>query len=173
MKIFELIRLTTVLQMILAGVLIYLYLLIVTRVAGKRTFAKMTSLDFAITIAMGSILADAVNKPEGNFIPAIVSVAILALLQLLFAKLLSNSKSLEKVATNTPILLMDGEHMLEDNMRRALVSKSDLMGKLREANVLKLTQVKAVVFETTGDISVLHTNQNIAIDSIIMEGVKK
>jgi uncharacterized membrane protein YcaP (DUF421 family) len=173
MKIFELISLTMILQMLLAGVLIYLYLLLVTRLAGKRTFAKMTSLDFAITIAMGSILADAVNKPEGNFIPALISVAILALLQLVFAKLLSSSKKAAKVVTNTPLLLMDGERILEDNMRKALVSKSDLMGKLREANVLELAQVKAVVFETTGDISVLHTNQNTTIDAVILEGVEK
>ncbi len=173
MKIFETISLTTILQMLLAGVLIYLYLLLVTRLAGKRTFAKMTSLDFAITIAMGSILADAVNKPESNFIPALVSVAILAILQIVFAKLLISSKKAEKVVTNTPILLMDGEHILEANMQKVLVSKSDLMGKLREANVLNLKQVKAVVFETTGDISVLHTNENTPLDTIIMEGVQK
>ena len=46
------------------------------------------------------------------------------------------------------------------------------MGKLREANVLQLSQVKAVIFETTGDISVLHSEDQIDIDAIIMEDVK-
>jgi len=45
------------------------------------------------------------------------------------------------------------------------------MGKLREANVLRLSQVRAVVFETTGDISVLHTTDNTELDKIIMEDV--
>lgn len=53
----------------------------------------------------------------------------------------------------------------------ALVSQADLMAKLREANVLQLSQVKAVVFETTGDISVLHSEHSLQIDSIIMDDV--
>lgn len=172
MKMFELITLDTFLSIVLAGILIYLYILAITRIAGKRTFAKMTSFDFAITIAMGSILADAVNKPEGNFIPSMVSIAALALLQIVFAKLLSSSENLEKAVTNTPILLMDGERILENNLKKALVSKSDLMGKLREANVLQLSQVKAVVFETTGDISVIHSKEDLTIDDVIMSDVK-
>jgi len=132
----------------------------------------MTSFDFAVTIAMGSILADAVNKPVSSLMPAIVSIALLAGLQALFAKLLSSSDTAQKVMTNTPILLMKNGAILKENLKKALVSQADLMGKLREANVLQLSQVKAVIFETTGDISVLHSNKPIDIDPIIMEDVK-
>ena len=74
--------------------------------------------------------------------------------------------------TNTPILLMQDGQVFEENLKKCLVSKSDLMAKLREANVLQLSEVRAVVFETTGDISVLHTSENIAIDEEIMNEVK-
>ena len=66
--------------------------------------------------------------------------------------------------------MKDGD-IFEENLRKALVSRADLMGKLREANVLQLSQVKAVIFETTGDVSVLHTTDEIEIDSVIMEDV--
>ena len=55
---------------------------------------------------------------------------------------------------------MDGNEILEDNLRKARVTKSDLRSKLREANVTRLDQVKSVIFETTGDISVLHKEDN-------------
>ncbi|MEP2239984.1 MAG: YetF domain-containing protein, partial [Maribacter sp.] len=161
-----------VFQICIAAVFIYLYMMFITRVTGKRTFAKMTSFDFAVTIAMGSILADAVNKPVSSLMPAMVSIALLAGLQALFAKLLSSSNAAQKVMTNTPILLMKNGTILKNNLKKALVSQADLMGKLREANVLQLSEVKAVVFETTGDISVLHTDTPREVDSIIMEDVK-
>ena len=44
-------------------------------------------------------------------------------------------------------------------MRRAHVTRDDVRAKLREANVLDYSQIRAVVFETTGDVSVLHTDQ--------------
>lgn len=168
---FSSIDLALILKMLFAGVLIYVYVIIITRVAGKRTFAKMSSFDFAITIAMGSILADAVNKPVSSLGPALISLAILAGLQVLFAKLRSVSDGFEKLVSNSPLLLMEGEQILEENLKKALVSRADLMAKLREANVLELSQVRAVVFETTGDISVLHAKEDITIEPTIMEEV--
>ena len=166
------ITLSTILKIALAGILIYMYIICITRLAGKRTFAKMSSFDFAITIAMGSILANAVNQPSKSFMSAVVALAILACLQVLFAKLVNSSQALENIATNSPVLLMKDGEILEKNLKRCLVSKSDLMAKLREANVLQLSEVKAVVFETTGDISVLHSSDKQTIDSEILEQVK-
>ena len=171
MEIFSSLKPWTVVQMCMAAVFIYIYIIIITRLAGKRTFAKMTSVDFAVTIAMGSILADAVNKPVSSLMPAFVSLALLAILQVVFSKILASSDSIEKLTTNTPLLLMKDGIILEDNLKRSLVSRADLMGKLREANVLQISQVKAVVFETTGDISVLHSTKDITIESVIMEDV--
>lgn len=171
MENFDPLSLKTVGQMCLAAVFIYLYIMLITRIAGKRTFAKMTSFDFAVTIAMGSILADAVNKPLSSLLPAFISLALLAGLQVLFSKILSTSDKAQKVLTNTPIILMKDGKIFEENLNKALVSRADLMGKLREANVLQLSQVRAVIFETTGDVSVLHSTDSIQIDPTIMEDV--
>ena len=46
------------------------------------------------------------------------------------------------------------------------------MAKLREANVFELSEVKAVVLETTGDISVLHSDSKKKIEDCLLEGVK-
>lgn len=171
MEIFEPLTLKTIVQMCVAAICIYLYIMLITRVTGKRTFAKMTSFDFAVTIAMGSILADAVNKPVSSLMPAFLSLVLLAALQALFAKITSKSDKAQKIFTNTPILLMKHGEIFEENLKKALLSRADLMCKLREANVLQLSQVKAVIFETTGDISVLHSTEPMQIDAIIMEDV--
>ncbi|MGB3143531.1 MAG: YetF domain-containing protein [Maribacter sp.] len=171
MEIFEPLPWKTIGQMCIAAICVYLYIMLITRLTGKRTFAKMTSFDFAVTIAMGSILADAVNKPTSSLFPAFISLALLAGLQVLFSKILVKSNTAQKMLTNTPILLMKDAQILNKNLEKALVSRADLMGKLREANVLQLSQVKAVIFETTGDISVLHSSDMIEIDTEILEDV--
>ncbi len=61
---------------------------------------------------------------------------------------------------NAPLLLMDGTEVLSDNLRRANMTEADLRAKLREANVTRLEQVRAVVMESTGDVSVLHASPN-------------
>jgi uncharacterized membrane protein YcaP (DUF421 family) len=61
-----------------------------------------------------------------------------------------------RMMENEPVLLMRDGVVQEGNMRKTRVTCDDLFAKLRAANVLQLSEVRAVVLETTGDISVLH-----------------
>lgn len=74
---------------------------------------------------------------------------------------------------NSPLLLMDGGTILEENLRKARVTEGDLRSKLREANVTSLSQVKAVVFETTGNISVLHKDDDQQLNLWLMKDVMR
>jgi uncharacterized membrane protein YcaP (DUF421 family) len=65
-------------------------------------------------------------------------------------------KWLEDLTSNDPLLLMEDGEFLEENMRDAHITHDELYAKLREANVTHLSQVRAVVLETTGDMNVLH-----------------
>ena len=68
--------------------------------------------------------------------------------------------------------MKDGE-IYYDNLKKARVTESDLRGKLREANVIQLSEVRAVVFETTGDVSVLHSADKKLEDWIIKDVNRK
>ena len=68
-----------------------------------------------------------------------------------------------------PISRFHNEFEIENNMQKCKVTKSDLKAKLREANVIHLSEVKAVVFESTGDISVLHGSDDKDIDDWIID----
>ena len=67
------------------------------------------------------------------------------------------------------MILKDGV-ILQENLDKARITKADLAAKLREANVLRLQDARAVIFESTGDISVLHGDKD--IDEFIMKEVR-
>ncbi|WP_432411004.1 DUF421 domain-containing protein [Rasiella sp. SM2506] len=152
-------------------VAIYLIILLYSRIFGLRTFAKMTSVDFAATIAMGSIFADVIGSTDYSILKGAVALGIIILLQTLYSVGIRKSKFFKKIATNTPLLLMKDGEILNENLAKANVSKGDLYGKLREANVIELKEVRAVVFEVTGDISVLHTRGDEPLAAELLEGV--
>ncbi len=146
---------SSIMMVIISALGIYTALILFTRIAGLRSFSKMSSFDFAITVAIGSLVATTVLTKDPPLLQAVVALAVLFLLQMGIAGL-RNFKVIQKLVDNKPLLLMRGTEMLEENMKRAKVSHSDMLAKLREANVTQFRQVKAVVMETTGDISVLH-----------------
>jgi uncharacterized membrane protein YcaP (DUF421 family) len=84
---------------------------------------------------------------------------------------MKKSKWFNKVASNQPLLLMRHGKIIQKNLDKSGVSKEDLMAKLREANALKLENVKAVIFETTGDVAVLHGENGSDIDEELLFGV--
>ncbi len=160
-------------KLFLSIVLIFLIIIIITRIAGLRTFAKMSSFDFASTIAIGSILATVIMNNGKSILEGAVAIGGIILLQGLFSLLVRKSKIFKKVFTNSPILLMKGNTILYKNLSKTNVSEGDLMAKLREANVINFNEVIAVVFETTGDISVLHSSEKKDVESKLLEGVKE
>ncbi len=164
---------SSIFETVVSALVIFTIILLIVRVAGLRTFAKMSSIDFASTIAMGSVLASVVINGTTSILKGAVALATIVTFQQVFAKLKFLSPGFEELSENSPVLLMEGTHFLEDNMQRVGVSRADLIAKLREANVLRLSEIEAVVFETTGDISVLHQSGDERLEDILLEGVKR
>ena len=130
----------------------------------------MSSFDFAMTVAIGSIVASTVLSKSVTLMEGIVGLLVVYLLQIGAAYARRND-TVKKLMDNKPLLLMDGEKILYENLKKGRVAESDLKAKLREANVTQLSQVKAVVFETTGDISVLHGEDDHNLDDYLLADV--
>jgi len=163
--------LSSLIAIIVSAVGIYAAIIIFTRLAGKRSFSKMSSFDFAMTVAVGSIIATTVLSASVSLLQGIVGLAAVYILQI-SAAFFRRFSWFQEAIDNSPLLLMDGKNILYKNLKKARVTEGDLRSKLREANVLHLSQVRAVVFETTGDISVLHTsNENQELEDWLTKDV--
>ncbi len=133
------------------------YVVALTRLFGLRSFSKMTSFDFVMTVAMGSLLAGLAQASDGpGAVQSAAAMAGLFLTQWLVARMRQRSDRIAAALQNVPVLLMRDGAFLDDALRATRVTRGDVIAKLREANVLDRNAVRAVVLETTGDISVLH-----------------
>ena len=157
----------------LAGcILIFLLIILITRIIGLRSFAKFTVYDFAITVAIGSIISSTLTSST-SVAHGIIAITGLLALTYIVSTLQRKSKALNSVISNKPLLLMDGADIIHSNLRTARIHEDQLIAKLREANVFNFNQVIAVVLETTGDISVLHRSnrENDDFEERILQGV--
>lgn len=159
-------------MVLLSFVAVYAWIILLTRITGVRSFAKMSSFDFAMTIAIGSLFATTIVNPEPPLARSLVAFAALFGGQWLVAQLRIRSDGAREVVDNSPILVMRDGVMLKGNMRRAEIAETDLVAKLREANVLHFGQVRAVVVETSGDVSVLHASDDTPLAPALLEGVR-
>ncbi|MFD2550343.1 DUF421 domain-containing protein [Bizionia sediminis] len=164
-----------ILNTFLASILIFVVIIFLTRLIGLRSFAKFTAYDFAFTIAIGSIISSTLTSST-SVAQGATAIASLLVLAFVFSYLQRRSKVLNNAISNKPLLLMKGNTILETNLKHARIHKSQLIAKLREANVTNTNQVMAVILESTGDISVLHSTSDTsynAIATVILTDVRE
>ena len=133
------------------------WIVFMVNVIGLRSFSKMASFDFAITVAIGSLLAAAITVDSRlKFLSVMIAITVLMFSQYLIAFFRVHSEWFRDLISNDALVLFKDGDFCTENMRAARVTKSDVLGKLREANAVRLDDVYAVILEVTGDISVLH-----------------
>jgi uncharacterized membrane protein YcaP (DUF421 family) len=164
---------TAIVMMIISTLSIYITLIILTRIAGLRSFSQMSGFDFAITISMGALFASTILTKKPPLLQSMAALFVLFILQMTVASLRGSTSLMSKLVNNEPLLLMKGTKILEKNLKKGKVTYADLHAKLREANVTQLSQVQAVVMETTGQISVLHNeNPGHELDEVLLDSVR-
>ena len=152
---------------------VFSIIIAITRIFGLRTFAKMSSFDFASTIAVGSVLASVILNSDYSLLKgAVVLVAIIGF-QTLFSFLVRKVDVFKKLFTNKPQIIMWNGKILHDKLKKCNVGQDDLIAKLREANVHDFNEVKAAIFESTGDVSVIHNKEDKEISHQILTDVSK
>lgn len=145
---------STVGWIVLSGFVMVIAVVAIIRLIGLRSLSKMSSFDFAVTVAIGSILGSTVASTTAITEGALAILSLLAV-QWVIAQFRRRSIG-GRIVDNRPILLVRDGEFVDDALDAARVTRSDVYARLRGENVHSMSQVLAVVLETTGDISVLH-----------------
>ncbi len=125
---------------LVGSVAVFVAVIALTRLAGPRSLAKMSSFDFAATVAIGSVVASTAlaSTPLAS---GALALAMLYALQYLIATL-RRRNALHGIVDNRPILLMAEGELLVGNLRHARVSREEIWSQLRQAGVQRLEQVR-------------------------------
>lgn len=153
---------------------VYFAVIALNRLQGLRSFAKITGFDFAMTVAVGSAIATTMMSKDPPLLRAALAIGTLFLLQKIVARL-RRSGPAEIVFDNTPVLLVDNGEILWDALDEVDLTEEDLRAKLRQSSVLRLEDVRAVVLETTGDMSIIQSrdDEKKAFNDWMLEGVRR
>ena len=144
-----------VLGISLSAVGFYLGLMLFTRLMGLRSFSKLSSHDFAMTVGIGSILASTVLADSPSLLQGLFAVAMLFVIQGVISIIRRKVKPLKALIDNQAIILMAHGEYFWDNLKEANLSTSDVQEVLRKNGLKSKSEVFAVIMETTGDMSVI------------------
>jgi uncharacterized membrane protein YcaP (DUF421 family) len=137
--------------------LIFFYGLVMLRLSGRRTFARMSALDLIVPIIAGSVLGQALTG-NAPMVPALAGVGVLIFLHWGIAHIVARSEWLAHAIEGGPILLVRDGFLNEQARRACKIAKSDLAEALREKGLDGLDGLETIhkaVLEPSGKISVI------------------
>ena len=140
---------------LLVGVLAYIGLILFLRVSGKRTLSKMNAFDLIVTVALGSTLATILLSKKVALAEGLTAFFILIAMQYIIAWLSVRSQFVSKMIKSSPELLFYEGEYLRDVMKTQRILEVEILQAARTNNVESMNQVKAVVMETDGSISII------------------
>ncbi len=143
------------LRIVVVGTAAYAALVLMLRVSGKRTLAKLNAFDLVVTVALGSTLATVLLSKSVALADGVLGFALLVGLQYAVAWLSVRSPRFGAVVKSEPSLLLHRGRFLEGAMRRQRVTREEVVSALRSSGLARPEDAAAVVLEADGSLSVV------------------
>lgn len=159
------------------SVVLYLYILFLHRLMGKKEISKLTIYDFLVTILMAECAVFGITEESVSIFVSIVPITILAFLQMLISFLSMKSDKFRKIVDGTPSVIIKNGKLIFSTMSKLRYTLDDLVAGLREHGVKSVEEVNYAVLENNGKLSIfpkeLEYPLPIILDGVIQRSVLK
>ena len=142
-------------ELILRSVLVYLFLLIVLRITGKRQVGQLAPFDLVLLLVLSNAVQNSMNGGDNSLIGGLISAATLIAFNYLVGFATFRSKRMEGLIEGRPELLVHNGKLYEEVLTRAQLTRHELNAALRQAGCGCVEEVHTAVLENNGSISVV------------------
>lgn len=137
------------------GVVSYISLILMLRIAGSRTLSQLNAFDLIVTVALGSTLSTIILNKDITLSDGLLALAMLILLQFAVSKISLGRKSIRKVIKTEPRVLLFKGRYIREALEDCRISKEEVVQMIRSEGIGTLDDVDAVVLESNGRFSVI------------------
>ena len=141
---------------VLRAVGVYLILLVLLRISGKRTLSQVTTFDFVLILIIAETTQQALLGEDYSLTNMTIIASTLVALSLVFAYVDFYLPQVSKWVDGAPLIVVRDGEILKDRVRKELVTEEDILESARQKHGLeRMDQIKYAVLEKSGDISII------------------
>ena len=134
--------------------LLYILLIAVIRLMGKRQIGQMEPSEFVVTMLAANLAAIPMEDSGIPLYSGVVPILTVLGVELVLSGISMGSVRFRRILCGKPVILIENGRILRENLLNTRVTLDELTGHLREKDVLDLTTVQYAILETNGNLSV-------------------
>ena len=135
-------------------VVLYLVLIAVIRLLGKRQIGQMEASEFVVTMLVANLAAIPMQDEGVPLHSGLVPILTILGVEFILTALSMANIRFRRLLCGKPVILIENGKILQDNLRRTRVTLDELSGHLREKDILDISTVQFAILETDGNLSV-------------------
>jgi uncharacterized membrane protein YcaP (DUF421 family) len=141
-------------ELIVRSLLVYLFILIILRVTGKRQVGQLAPFDLVLLLVLSNAVQNSMNGGDNSLIGGLISATTLIALNYFVGLLTFRNKKLESLIEGRPEVLIHNGKIYEDVLARAQLTRHELNAALRQSGCTCPEEVHTAILENNGSISV-------------------
>src|SRR6266480_7302407 len=145
-------------DIVLRAAFLYVFVVFVMRVIGRRELSSMTPFDLVLLIVLGDAIQQGLTQDDYSVTGAILAVATIATLQVFTSYVSYRSKKARTVLEGEPIVLIDHGQIVERNLKRERMTEDEVAEEMRQQQIASLDDVDWAIVEANGAISFIKKN---------------
>jgi uncharacterized membrane protein YcaP (DUF421 family) len=141
-------------EFIVRGVIVYIFLLVVLRITGKRQTGQLAPFDLVLLLVLSNAVQNSMNGGDNSVLGGVISAATLIALHFVVALMTFKSKRMERWIEGVPRILIHNGKINEEVMKQELLTRHELAASLRAAGCDEIDHVRLAMLENNGQITV-------------------
>jgi uncharacterized membrane protein YcaP (DUF421 family) len=137
----------------LRAAVVFVLLLLVTRVVGRRELSSMEPFDLILLVVIGDLIQQGVTQSDYSLTGTLVVVSVIAVLTVLTSWVSFRMPRVRSILDGEPIVLVEHGRVIERNLRRERMTHAELAAEARLQQIGDLDRVRLAVLETSGSVS--------------------
>jgi len=140
-------------DIVLRAIAVFAFLLILTRIIGRRELSSLQPFDLILLIILGDAVQQGLTQDDYSLTGAFLAIGTIAVLQVLVSWVGFRFPRARPVLEGTPIVVVQDGEVIERNLKRERLSVDEIREAARIEGIAHLSEVKWAVLETSGQIS--------------------
>ncbi|HEV8686012.1 MAG TPA: YetF domain-containing protein [Gaiellaceae bacterium] len=137
----------------LRAVVLYLFIVLVMRIIGRRELSSMSPFDLVLVIILGDAVQQGLTQDDYSVTGAMIAVSTIASMQVLTSYLSFRSEKARKVLEGHPIVLVERGKLVDENLRRERMTEDEVAEEMRAQQIGSLDEVEWAILEANGSVS--------------------
>ncbi|WP_144409436.1 DUF421 domain-containing protein [Pseudoxanthomonas suwonensis] len=142
-------------EFVLRAVVVYVVVLVLVRVTGKRTVGQFTPFDLLLVVLLGTAVQNSLIGEDTSLVGGLILAATLLALNWAVGFATARNRRLDRIIEGEPVVLARNGEVFWHVLRRQNVSRADFEAAKREADCAEDARIGIAVLETSGDITLI------------------